>query len=204
MNPLSNLPPSIQLVSHGQFSKEKQAIDELAARLDPQEIVSHGESLGCGTFGKGYQLQVDGQTYVAKNFGHAESVVGSFGTVSVADFQMMALKQAAMHNALALAGLPIPVAAVIAKDPSWVVMKKVEGLGFKELSDSEQTEAKVVAGYLRSNLEPLLQVPLQALQREHPSSEVFQSLTVDDETDNMRFAREPSGLKLQGFYDPVV
>lgn len=57
-----------------------------------------------GSFGKGYKTRIEGQYYVAKNFGNPESTIGAMGVLQRPECELMALKQTAMHNALAASG----------------------------------------------------------------------------------------------------
>ncbi len=185
------------------FAANHTRVERAAARLKPAEIEETGRFLGAGLGGGAYEVQVDGVSFVAKQWGHPESVMGSVSDTTPHQFTLFACKQAAVQNALAMAGFPVPASAILGEDARWVLMDKVEGLAGDDLSETERKEAFAKADSMAVEMEPIILKALDQLRTQHPAEEKIFTYCPDMQG-NMRFARGPEGMSVAGSFDPVM
>ncbi|MEW6282258.1 MAG: hypothetical protein AB1758_26870 [Candidatus Eremiobacterota bacterium] len=175
----------------------------MAAELTPGDIVERGTYLGAGVGGGAYSIEWGGTAYVAKQWGHPDSVAGQWHAYQPRQLELQAIKQFAVQNALAVAGIPAPVSAILVSDPTWVLMEKVEGLDLLQLSQEERAQAVAAQEALERQAEPVILATLDELKQQHPDGELCFRYAPDISS-NSRFARTPTGIQLVGVFDPVI
>ena len=181
----------------------RSRVERAAQDLAPQDIVERGSFLGAGMGGGAYQIEHLGQQFVAKQWGHPESAMGAVSPTTAEEYAVFALKQSAVQNALAIAGFPLPISAVLGQDARWVLMEKVEGMPVDQLSADEQSEAKQQADWMAQQMEPVIIDTLGQLAAQRPdSAKSFEYFP--DMQGNMRFARGPQGIQVSGAFDPIM
>lgn len=186
------------------FDTTLSAVQEAASHLTPEDIVSHGEFLGAGLQGGSYEVHVDGQTLVAKQFGHPEAQLSQLmGPSGVQRPDIQAAKQVVAQNALVLAGVPAPVSVLLAPGSSWVVMQKMDGLGLKTLAPEERGTARDLGKQVEREVEPVVAQALETLKPQYPDNPELLECNVDL-SENLVFKRTPDGLRVAGVFDPLI
>lgn len=185
------------------FSSQLGRVESAARRLSAADITARGRFLGAGMGGGAYEVQLDGVDYVAKQWGHPQSIMGGFSDNTSREYRLFAAKQTAVQNALAMAGFPVPASAILGQDPTWVLMDKVSGTAAADLPETEQKQALAQADAMAGQMEPIIVDTLEHLRRQHPEQEKFFEY-MPDMQGNMRFAHGPGGLYISGSFDPVM
>lgn len=185
------------------FIARHNRVENAARRINAQEILERGRFLGAGLGGGAYEVQLDGVDYVAKQWGHPQSVMGGFSDNTSHHYQLFAAKQTAVQNALSMAGFPVPASAILGHDSTWVLMDKVTGTGANDLPEAERENAFALAEAMAARMEPIIIDELKRLTSQHPGQEKFFQY-MPDMVGNMRFAHGEHGLTISGAFDPVM
>jgi len=186
-----------------QIGSHLARIQRVASQLTPQRIAQEGIFLGAGLAGGSYQVDLDGESYVAKQVGHQQSIAGQFQSWNPSERQIQAAKQVAVHNALAMAGYPFPAAALLEGHGDWLVMQKVEGQSLKDLDPQDVGPASQLAREVSDQMEPLVKQVLDRMALEYPGKETFFTCNMDV-VGNTFFVRDEQGLRISGMFDPIV
>lgn len=187
------LPPERQ----GALNQVKQ----VASELTPEEVFEKGEFLGAGLMGGAYRVKHGDGTYVAKQLGHEQSFTGMLGTHTRKQLELKAQKQAAVQNALVMAGFPAPASAVMGADSTWVLMEESQGTPLEKVPQADRKAADAQLDSLREKARPVIQGVVNELKAQNPGEE---SLYGDHIEGGATYLQTDQGLLLNGYYDPVV
>lgn len=176
-------------------------VNKAAQKLTADDVFKQGEFLGAGLMGGAYRLKHQGKSLVVKQLGHPESVTGMLGTHTRRQLELKAQKQAAVQNALVMAGFPAPASAVLKDDPTWVVMEEARGLHTEQLSKEEKVEGQRALESLRGEATPTVSRVLAGMRKQHPDHE---DLFLEHIEGGATYTRTEEGLIISGYFDPVV
>lgn len=181
--------------------KAIERVESAASELTPAEIFEKGEFLGAGLMGGAYRVEHGGQSFVAKQLGHEQSVTGMLDTHTQKQLQIKAQKQVAVQNALAMSGLPVPASALLGEDKTWVVMEEAKGLSLEDLSPQEKVQGTNRFEEMKETARPTVEGVIADLRKQHPD---HQDCFGDHLEGGATFARSDQGIIVNGFFDPVV